>query len=142
MHGVVAGSVRRLVLGRTVPVEADRGEVAELTVGDVLGRAVVEVLDADQEAAAGGPGEQPRQQRGADVADVQVRRRARREPAACSGAVIGDRSSPRRWLCSATVAAAAADWTPMPRPWTVTASRVRSPRNRSRENSHGASCWS
>ena len=59
-----------------VPGEPDGGEVVELAVGDVGEGAVVEIIDADQESAAGRAGEQPRQHGGAQIADVQVGRRA------------------------------------------------------------------
>ncbi len=65
-----------------VPVEPDRGQVLEL-----LGRGVhphppgVEVLHPHEEPRALRAREQPRQQRGAQVADVQRARRAGREAA-------------------------------------------------------------
>ena len=72
-----------------VPVQADRGEVGELACLGA-GPDAVEVLDADQEVAAGGAGEQPREQRGAQVADMQIAGRAGGE-AARGGAVTGRR---------------------------------------------------
>ena len=83
-----------------VPVQADRREVGELTrLG--AGPDAVEVLDADQELAAGGAGEQPREQGGAQVADMQVAGRAGGE-AARGCAVTGRRhaadSAPPREL--------------------------------------------
>ena len=57
---------------RLVPVQAERGEVGELLLGDARAHAPgVEVLDAHEEARALRAGEQPRQQRGAQVAEVQ-----------------------------------------------------------------------
>ena len=82
---VVALGVMRLPLGGLIPREADRREVVELACGDVGVGAVVEIVDPHQEAPAGGTGEQPCQHRGAQVADVQVGRRAGREPARAVG---------------------------------------------------------
>ena len=73
--------MRRLPLDRSVPGEAEGGEIVELAAGDVGVGAVVEIVDAHQEAPPGRTGEQPRQHGGAQVADVQVGRRARGEPA-------------------------------------------------------------
>ena len=79
--GVVALRMLGLPFGRLVPGQADRREIVELAVGDVGVGAVVEIFDAHQEATARRAGEQPRQHGGAQVADVQIGRRAGREPA-------------------------------------------------------------
>ena len=78
---VVALRMLRLPLDRPVPGEADRGEIVELSGSDVGVRAIVEIVDAHQEASARGTGEQPCQHGGSQVADVQVGRRAGGEPA-------------------------------------------------------------
>ena len=56
-----------------VPVHAERGEVPELLLG-VGGRGVgaVEILHPHDEPAAGATGEQPGDERSAEVADVEV----------------------------------------------------------------------
>ena len=57
---------------RPVPVQAQRGEVGELLLGDAGPHAPgVEVVDAHEKARALRAREQPRQQRGAQVAEVQ-----------------------------------------------------------------------
>ena len=78
-RGVVAGPAFALPDDLAVPVEADRAQVTELP-GLRAGTDAVEVLHAHQEPAPGRPGEQPRQQRRAQVADVEVARRGRGEP--------------------------------------------------------------
>ena len=78
---VVSGRVLGLPLGRLIPRQADRRQIVELAVADVGIGAVVEIVDANQETTAGRMGEQPRQHGGTQIADVQVGRRARREPA-------------------------------------------------------------
>jgi hypothetical protein len=83
--GVQARERCRVVLGalglahdRPVPVEAERGEVGQLRVREP-GPATrcIEVLDAHDEVRAARAGEQPGQQRGAQVAEVQDARRRR-----------------------------------------------------------------
>jgi hypothetical protein len=54
--------------------------------GDRVG-ALVEILDTDQEPPAGGPREQPRQHRRAQIADVQIGRRTGRESAGAGDGV-------------------------------------------------------
>jgi hypothetical protein len=55
-----------------IPVQADRRQVGELLLGVALAHAAgVEILDAHQELRSGGAGEQPREQRRAQVAEVQ-----------------------------------------------------------------------
>ena len=72
----------RLVRHPGVPVDPDRGEVGQLLLGDALPDAArVEVLHAHEEAAARRAGEQPGQQRGPQVAEVERARRAGREAA-------------------------------------------------------------
>ena len=78
----VAVPARRLVGHLAVPVDPDGGEVGELLLGDARPDAAgVEVLHAHEEAAARRAGEQPRQQRGPQVAEVERARRAGREAA-------------------------------------------------------------
>jgi hypothetical protein len=63
-----------------VPVDPQRAQVVELLLGRAGDHAaLVEVLHPHEEARPGGPREQPREQRGAQVADVQRAGRARRE---------------------------------------------------------------
>ena len=72
-HRVVTVTVGRLPLRFLIPGHPDLGEVGQLPAGDVVVGTVVEVFNADQESSAGGTGEQPGQQRGAQIADVQIR---------------------------------------------------------------------
>jgi hypothetical protein len=69
-RGRVSGLVIGLVVGRLVPGHTDGFEITKLAGSDLGERAVIEVFDSDQEAPTRGPGEQPRQHRGAEVADV------------------------------------------------------------------------
>src|SRR5664279_5012918 len=69
-----------LVHDRAVPVQTDRRQIGQL--GRVGARDhPVQVFHAHQEPSAAAPGEQPGQQGGAEVADVQVSRRAGSESA-------------------------------------------------------------
>ena len=81
-RGVRAVQVLGLPLDRAVPVEADGRQVGRLP-GHVLltRRHRVEILEPQEEARAGRPREQPRQQRGPQVPQVQWPGRAGREPA-------------------------------------------------------------
>jgi hypothetical protein len=83
---LVALQPLRLEHDLAVPVEPDRGQVGELLLCDPLAHAAgVEVLHPQQEARPGGTGEQPRQQRRAQVAEVQRPSGARRKPAGHAG---------------------------------------------------------
>ena len=66
--------------GRSAPSSRPRWPRRSAELGAALGagRSPVEVVDAQQEARAGGAGEQPRQERGAEVAEVELARRGRR----------------------------------------------------------------
>ena len=91
----VAQAVDRLLVGLgarglpdhlAVPVEADRAQVVQLALGRAgLHAALVEVLHPHEEAGAGAAGRQPREQRRAEVADVQGARRARGEASVVRG---------------------------------------------------------
>src|SRR5882762_9481901 len=70
-----------LPLSRLIPRQADRREIVELAVGDIGVGAVVEVLDAHQEATVRRAGEEPRQHGRTQVADVQISRWAGSKPA-------------------------------------------------------------
>jgi hypothetical protein len=78
---VVALWMFGLPFDRPVPSHADRRQIRELPAGHIGMSTVVEIFDAHQETTAARAREQPRQYRGPQVADVQVGRRARREPA-------------------------------------------------------------
>ena len=80
-HVVVTLWVLGLEFHRAVPRQTERGEIVELSGGDVGVGAVVEILDPHQKPTAGGAGEQPRQHRRAQVADVQISRWAGSKPA-------------------------------------------------------------
>ena len=76
--------------------EQRTGETWPLTIGQVyttltrLERdGMVEVVDAHEEATARRPGEEPGQQRSAEVPEVQHARRARREPAPAPASTPG-----------------------------------------------------
>ena len=75
---VVEGAAIALSHDVAVPVDPERAQVVELLFLGT-GPDAVEVLDAHQERATRRPREQPGQQRGAEIADVQVTRRRRRE---------------------------------------------------------------
>jgi hypothetical protein len=63
----------RLALRLAVPVDPDRAQVGELAGLLLAPRALrVEVLDPEQEPAARGAREQPREQRGAEVPEVEL----------------------------------------------------------------------
>ena len=91
----VAQAVDRVLVGLgarglpdhvAVPVEADRAEVVQLPLGRAgLHPPLVEVLHPHEEAGAGAAGRQPREQRRAEVADVQGARRARGEASVVRG---------------------------------------------------------
>ena len=67
---------------RVVPVEAQPGEIGADGVGVFFGRAfAIGIVEAQQERAVVTAGEQPVDERGADVADVQAAGRARCEAA-------------------------------------------------------------
>lgn len=68
-----------------VPVETERSEIVELGLFGT-GTYPIEILDAHQESAVRGSGEQPRQDCGAEITEMQVAGRAGREPAR---AVVG-----------------------------------------------------
>ena len=73
-----------LVDDLAVPVEAEGPQVVQLAAGELPARRhPVQVLHPHHEPAAGRPGEQPRHERGPQVADVQVTRGAGREPSDC-----------------------------------------------------------
>ncbi len=68
---VVQAPAAGLVDHPTVPVETDRREIRELALLRA-GTHPVEILDADQEPAVRRPREQPRQDGGAQIAEMQV----------------------------------------------------------------------
>ena len=96
-RGVVQLAALGLAHDRPVPVQAERGEVGELLLGDAGPHApAVEVVDAQEEARALRAGEQPGQQRGAQVAEVQ--RPRRRRGVAAGGVRAGRRDQRARAL--------------------------------------------
>ena len=67
--------------GLTIPIDADGTKVRELRFCRARVASAIKILDPHEKASTGRAGEQPRDQRGAEVSEVELPRRARRIPA-------------------------------------------------------------
>ena len=77
--GFVEPQALGLVDDRAVPVDAERAEGRQLSRGELRPASIVEVLHADDETQPGTPCQSPGQERGAQIAQVELARRGRRE---------------------------------------------------------------
>ena len=77
----IAFEALRLPYHVAIPVKPDRGQLVELHDLELAARRdAVEILHPHDEPSRRRPGRQPRHERGAEVAEVQLTGRARREP--------------------------------------------------------------